>query len=533
MRKWFGVTAGLLAIGAAGYVLWPKDQDTKGPPYRTEAVGTGMVQRAVSATGGLEPLVTVDIGSAVSGPVAEVLVDFNAAVQAGDILARLDDQSFTARVNQIIADVSAQNAALDVAKAQVLQAEAELANARSEFERSSALSAQGFVSGQLVEQKQTVLARAEAAVTVAQAQAKAAAARVQQSRASLASAQVDLGRTVIRSPVQGVVVDRRVEPGQTVAASFNAPVLFQIAEDLSRLQAKISVDEADIGEVKEDLAVAFTVDAFPGRAFDGRVTQVRKRGVENQGVVSYTVIVEANNPNGDLLPGMTANAEIVIERRPDVLRVPNNALRFRPGDPAVSALAGAAETGQAGPPQAGGAQTGSAQAGGRPQSGGGGGGGRMLEQLAKELELDEAQRTAAAAAFERARAAAGPMPDPRSDPAAAEAMRPYFRKVREAAMREIEPLLRPEQKEKLNAMRAAREGQTIGRSGTVWVLREGATTPVPVQIQLGVADDAFTEVVGGALKPGDKIVTGGGPPAPSQTSGALRPPGGGIRIRGA
>lgn len=533
MRLWLGVLA-IVGIGGVAFLAWPKGNAKDTPAYRTEAIGSGTVLRAVSATGGLEPLVTVDIGSAVSGPVSEVLVDFNAAVSEGEVLARLDPQTFSARVNQIKADVAAQNASLEVARAQVLQAEAELQNARSEFDRANALLRQDFVSNQLVEQKQTALTRAEAALTVAQAQAKAAGARVQQSRANLESAQVDLERSVIRSPVKGVVVDRRVEPGQTVAASFNAPVLFQIAEDLSRLQAKISVDEADIGEIRDGLPVTFTVDAFPGRDFSGNVTQIRKRGVENQGVVSYTVIVEANNVGGELLPGMTANAEIIIENRIDVLRVPNAALRFRPGDPAVAALASAASAQAPGPnaSSASGGRPGASVSGGGPPTGGRGGG-RMIEALATELELDETQRTALAAAFERARAAAGPMPDPRSDPAAAEAIRPYFRKIRDAALRDLEPLLRDDQKQKAAALRTARDGQAIGRSGTVWVMRDGASSPVPVSVRLGVADDAFTEVVGGDLKPGDLVVTGGGPAAPSGQSTSLGPPGGGIRIRGA
>jgi HlyD family secretion protein len=533
MKMWQGGVLAL-ALGAAAFFFWPRGGDKDAAPYRTEVAGTGDVVRAVSATGGLEPVVTVDVGSTISGPVAEVLVDFNARVEAGQVLARIDPQTFQARVNQLTADVQAQRSNLEVSRASLLQAEAEARNARQELARSQQLHDQGYVSGQVLDQRQTAIDRTTAAETLAQAQIAAAEARVRQSEASLASARVELERTIIRSPVNGVVVDRRVEPGQTVAASFNAPVLFQIAEDLSRLQAKIAVDEADIGEVSEALPVRFTVDAFPGREFTGQVTQVRKRGVETQGVVSYTVMVEAANPDGRLLPGMTANATIVLERREGVLRVPNAALRFRPGDPKIAALAegltGGGQGRDGGGAGAAAGGLGAAQGGGGGQGGGGQGRGiaRMVDTLAEQLELNDTQREAARAAFERALASAGPRPDGSGGP---DAFRAYFQRVRLAALTELEPSLTPEQKGRLEALRTAREGAAMGRPGVLWVLREGA--PVPVRVRLGVADDAFTEVQGDALKVGDAVIIGGGPAAPAAASSALPGPGGGVRIRGA
>jgi HlyD family secretion protein len=256
----------------------------------------------VSATGTLEPLVSANVGSTVSGPVQSVFVDFNSQVRAGQELARLDPTPFQQRIVQ--------------AQAQLAQAQAQAAVANSDYQRYVLLQQRGFASEQLMAQQRAARDTARAAV--------------QQAAAQVATARNDLERSIIRSPIDGVVVDRQVNVGQPVASSLQAATLFIIAQDLSRLQANITVDEADIGDVDEGMPVRFTVDAFPDREFDGRVSQVRQQGVAEQGVVSYTVVVEADNPGRQLLPGMTANAEIIIEQRAEVLRVPNTALRFRP-----------------------------------------------------------------------------------------------------------------------------------------------------------------------------------------------------------
>ncbi|MGH6952392.1 MAG: efflux RND transporter periplasmic adaptor subunit, partial [Vitreimonas sp.] len=297
--------ATLLAV-VVGWNLLNGGEDED--PYRTAAVDRGAITRVVSATGTLQPLVSANVGSTVSGPVREVLVDFNTQVQAGQVLARLDPTPFQQRVVQ--------------AQAQLAQAQAQAAVADSDYQRYETLQQRGFASEQLMAQQRAARDTARAAVA--------------QARAAVATAQTDLDRSVIRSPIDGVVVDRQVNVGQSVAASLQAPTLFIIAQDLSRLQANITVDEADIGEVDEGQTVQFTVDAFPDRSFEGRVSQVRQQGVAESGVVSYTVVVEADNPGRQLLPGMTANAEIVLEQRDNVLRVPNTALRFRPADPAIA-----------------------------------------------------------------------------------------------------------------------------------------------------------------------------------------------------
>jgi HlyD family secretion protein len=278
-------------------------------PYRTAQVDRGSITRVVSATGTLQPLVSANVGSTVSGPVQSVEVDFNSQVRAGQVLARLDPAPFQQRVQQ--------------AQAALASAQAQAAVANADYQRYARLESAGFASEQLMLAQRAARDQARASVSQAAAQ--------------LATARTDLDRSIIRSPITGVVVDKQVSVGQSVAASFQAATLFVIAQDLSRLQANITVDEADIGEVDEGQNVSFSVDAFPDREFEGRVSQVRQQGTSESGVVSYTVVVEADNPGRQLLPGMTANADIIIEQQQNVLRVPNTALRFRPVDPAIAA----------------------------------------------------------------------------------------------------------------------------------------------------------------------------------------------------
>ncbi|MBX3483119.1 efflux RND transporter periplasmic adaptor subunit [Phenylobacterium sp.] len=330
---WITIAVVVLALGAVFACQMrpraPKD------PYRFGAVEQGDVTRSVSASGSLQALVTVDVGSQISGQVVRVLADFNDEVKAGQTLAVIDPQTFQSRVAQSAADIAA-------GEAGVRQAQATLANAEADFNRKKALVDQGIYAP-------TTLDQATAAMKVAQAQVAAARARVNQSRATLRSQQVDLGRTTISSPIAGVVVDRKVEPGQTVAASLQAPVLFTIAQDLSKVEVKISVDEADVGQVQEGQKVRFTVDAFPDDTFQGVVTQVRKQPTTEQNVVAYTVIAQADNPQRKLLPGMTANADIVIETRRNVMKVPSVALRWTP--PSAKEQRGGRRQGQgAGPP---------------------------------------------------------------------------------------------------------------------------------------------------------------------------------------
>ncbi|MCH7345406.1 efflux RND transporter periplasmic adaptor subunit [Pelomonas sp. CA6] len=295
--------AGVLA--AAGW--WVSRSAARAPkpsPYRSAAVDQGPITQVVMANGNLQPVISVTVGSQVSGTVAERLADFNDPVRKGQVLLRLDPTNFQARVSQ--------------AKAQLDSAEASLAFARATHERNESLLAQGFIGASQRDQSRRELAAARANVDLA--------------RAQLLSAETDLGNSVIRAPVDGVVIKRNVDVGQTVAASFQTPELFQIAKDLREMVIQTNVSEADAGLIQEGQQVRFIVDAFPSREFEGRVQQFRLNASNTQGVVSYTVIVNVANEDGMLKPGMTAQTRIVVAQREKALRLPTAALRFRPDE---------------------------------------------------------------------------------------------------------------------------------------------------------------------------------------------------------
>jgi len=478
------IVGGAAVVLIGGWMLFGPKDDAE--PYRTAAVDRGAITRVVSATGTLQPLVSANVGSTVSGPVQSVSVDFNTQVRAGQELARLDPTPFQQRITQ--------------AQAQLAQAQAQAAVANADYQRYSLLQQRGFASEQLMSQQRAARDTARAAVASASAQ--------------VASARTDLERSVIRSPIDGVVVDRQVNVGQPVASSLQAATLFVIAQDLSRLQANITVDEADIGEVQEGQAVRFTVDAFPDREFEGRVSQVRQQGVAESGVVSYTVVVEADNPGRQLLPGMTANAEIVLEQRENVLRVPNTALRFRPADEELVAQGQALMGGGRGERRA---RDGEAQAQergggeGRGQRGQGGQRGqRGVAQIAESLQLNEQQRAAAQTAFDNAMAA--------NQGGGGGDRRAAFRRIREQVIAAIEPTLTAEQRTLLEQMRAgAGPRREVRNQAVLWVLRNNR--PTPVLVETGIADNGYTLVYSG-LNEGDAVIIGGGPQAQNANQGA-------------
>jgi len=330
------ILIGLIVIGVVVLLVAACQLRPKPPPipYRTANVERGSITKAVSASGTLQALITVDVGSQISGQISQVKADYNDHVKRGQVMAVIDPQTFQSRVAQETADVAA-------AEAGARQAEAQAANAKADFARKKELVAKGVYSPSVLDLAQSTWLNADAAVA-------ASKARVGQVKALLNSNKVDLARTTIVAPIDGVVVDRKINPGQTVAASFTAPVLFTIAQDLSKLQVKISVDEADVGLVREGQTVKFSVDAFPDDSFTGVVTQVRKQPTTEQNVVAYTVIAVADNPQMKLLPGMTANADIVIDVHPNVLKVPAAALRWKPPPPPTRP--GRPGGGPAGPP---------------------------------------------------------------------------------------------------------------------------------------------------------------------------------------
>ena len=298
--------------------------------YVVEPVTRGEVARIVSASGKVRALNTIKVGSEISGQVTDVYVDFNSPVTAGQVLARIDPTRIDARVTQARAQVELARANLAQAEASIIRAQTDFAVQSREFKRQQELAEKGFVSKAGIDQAQNALATAQAALSTAKAQAQSGRAQIAQSTAELSSAQLDLNRTRIIAPTSGVVINKLVEPGTTVAASFQTPNLFEIAADTSRMQVEASVDEADIGQVRVGQMVRFTVDSYPDDTFVAKVGQIRKSATEAQNVVSYLVILDVDNKAGKLLTGMTANVEIVTGTRKNVLRVPASAIRFRP-----------------------------------------------------------------------------------------------------------------------------------------------------------------------------------------------------------
>ncbi len=294
----------VLAVAAAGYAWHQARGGDAGPRYRTVRVERGPLQAVVVASGTLNAVSTVQVGTRISGQVKEIYADFNTPVKAGAVLARIDPSGYELRLNQARADLDAANSAVALARSQL---EAQLAEA--ERRKSRLLAAQ---------------------IRVSKARVASALAAVEQRQALLQQAQADLERTTIRAPVDGTVILRNVDAGQTVAASAQAPALFVIAQDLHDMQVEAAVDQADIGRLKVGQHASFTVDAFPRRSFSGELKQIRKSPRNVQSAVRYTVLISAANPDLALLPGMTANVRVVVAQRDDALKVPNAALHFRP-----------------------------------------------------------------------------------------------------------------------------------------------------------------------------------------------------------
>jgi len=371
-KRWVALAlVGVVAVaGFVAYRYWSGYSTP--PPYRTARVERGALAASVSATGNLNAVVMVLVGSQVSGMIKELNADFNTVVGKGQIIARIDPALFEAAVNQARADVKAGQSSVLNQEAQVEQARTNADNARAGYAEAKAQTAKALVG--VVDARRTLgrqielferdlvaaaerdsaqsaydaaVAQHESAVAHEQALASAigtaeaqrrvqdatlqtARDQVEQKQAALAQAQINLDHTTIRSPVDGVVVNRAVDVGQTVAATLQAPTLFTIAQDLTRMQVETSVDEADIGRIRAETPVTFTVDAFPGEVFTGTVSQIRKAPQIAQNVVTYTVVVAVANPSARLVPGMTASVRFVTAQKPDVLKVPNTALRFRP-----------------------------------------------------------------------------------------------------------------------------------------------------------------------------------------------------------
>lgn len=329
LTKWVFFLLVFAALAGGGFWYWKNAAD-KGPEYKTAPVSITNLIQAVTATGQLNPLTNVQVGSQVSGIITNIYVDFNSPVTNRQIIAQLDQATYKAIAAQAIADVASAKAALELAKA--------------EAERSKTLNEAKIVAQSDYDTAQATLHQAEASVMMKQA--------------SLQQAQANLDYTTIYAPVDGIVISRNVDVGQTVAASLSTPTLFMIANDLTKMQIDALISEADIGGIETNQTVNFSVDAFPTRTFRGIVWQVRNAPITNQNVITYDAVIRVDNADLKLRPGMTANVSIITAEKQNALRIPNAALRFHPAELDAKMGVASAETG-----------------GGQVRSGGGGGGG--------------------------------------------------------------------------------------------------------------------------------------------------------------
>ena len=520
MRRILSVVVVAALVGGGVWAYLYTQSVGNAPKFRLARSERGPLTAAVSATGNLNAVITVQVGSQVSGQIKELLVDFNSVVKKNQIVARIDPEIFETKVNQAKADLDAAKAtvlnqqaqvererasvenaraALVEAKAFTAKAQVQRVDAKRDFDRKTELFDRQLIAKSDLDTSQansdasaaqldstrareqalgSAIQSAIAQLRVAEAMLDSARATVKQKQAALQQAQVDLDHTTIRAPVDGVVVSRQVDVGQTVAASLQAPILFTIAQDLTKMQVETSVDEADIGRIKLDDRATFTVDAFPGETFTGTVRQIRKAALIVQNVVTYTVVVEVANPSGKLLPGMTANVKLVVAEKPSVLKVPNAALRFRPPGVEVATPAAPAAAGQPSLEQ-------------------------IRDRLVRDLTLTDEQQKKLEPLLQDSRQQLGALqglPEPER--------RAKAQKVREASRVKIREMLTPEQKVRYDEMSATSGGDgRSGIAGRVWILGPDGK-PAQVTLTLGLSDGTATEVLRGELRDGQEVIVG-------------------------
>jgi HlyD family secretion protein len=505
--KHWSLVALTVALLAAALFWWLQRGEGPGLSYRSARIERGGIQATVSASGAVNPVTQVSVGTQVSGQIRDLFVDFNAEVKAGQLIAQIDPETFEYRVRSAQADLDTSRANVltaqanaAAARANLSRAQTDLAEAQRTHDRNTNLVAQGFIAQSEADRTRALVASATEGVRSAQAQLgvtdaqiKAAQATVAQRDAVLAQAGVDLARTRIKSPVDGIVIKRAVERGQTVAASLQSPELFVIAQNLSDMQVDASIDEADVGRIRPGFKATFTVDAFPGQTFEGEVRQVRKAAQNVANVVTYIAVVRFSNASGRLLPGMTANVRVLTDSRDGVLKVPNAALRVRL--PGVEPESGKPEPGEGGANPANGPN------------------GRNLladlrTRLIQQLHLNEDQIGKVDGIFAAARPQFMALRD------LPEKERP---KARERIMVEvrarIHDVLTPAQ-QPLYAQIVAEAVGRRGSQGRVFVLGPDQK-PRAVDVRLGISDGSMTELIlppgspaADLLKAGTEVIVG-------------------------
>ena len=492
------VAAAVLIAGAASWWWW--GARGAAPDYRFGKIERGSIVAAVSATGTVNPVTVVQVGSQVSGQLKEVLVDFNSVVKKGQIIARIDPDTFVLKVNQAMADLEAaratvltQRANVSALQAEVSRAKVSMADSEREYQRNKTLFEKNFVAAAALDKAEFAYRTAQEQVKVTQAQLAVGesqvnnvVALVKQRDSALAQSKVDLDRATIRAPVDGIVVKKSVEPGQTVAASLQAPELFVIAQDLRQMQVDTSIDESEVGRIREGQPATFTVDSFPGRTFRGTVGQVRKAALVVQNVVTYTAVIATSNPNLELFPGMTANVRIVVDTRENALKLPNAALRFRPAGAADSREPGAAAAEE------------ESKKGGGQQAGP-----AVRERLTKELQLDAGQQAKLEAILNETRDRIGAIATEDKGE-----RRKQSERLRAESRTRIAEILNPEQRKRYEEMTPGRAGGgRVVTSGRIWMLDDSGK-PKVVNVRIGLADGTYSELVSGELKEGAQVIVG-------------------------
>ena len=492
------ILAALLVLAAAGGWWWVQARNGDGGvKYRLAKIERGPLAAVVVASATLNAVTTVQVGSQISGQIKEIYADFNTPVKKNQVIARIDPATFELRVAQAGADLDAVKSAVAVARSTLAVQQAELARVKinladvqRDFERKKTLVEKNFISPAELDKARTLLdatreqlKAVEAQVQVNQSQVESALAAVKQRESLLKQAQVDLERTIIRAPVDGTVILRNVDAGQTVAASMQAPVLFTIAKDLRDMQVEAAIDEADIGRLRVGQQASFTVDAFARRGFSGEITQIRKSPLNVQNVISYTVVISAANSDLSLLPGMTANVRIVVEQRENALKAANAALRFRPAGAAEAAKPAA----DVAPVQAAGGQA--AQ--------------QFRERLLAELKPDESQKAKLDDIFNDTRQKMAQVRDIRNEAD----RRRQVERIRAESRARIAEILSTEQRPAYERLLAELGGRGASASGRLWVLGEDGQ-PKPVEVRLGLSDGTSTEIIASPLQEGAEVIVG-------------------------
>jgi HlyD family secretion protein len=483
----------VLAAAAGGYLWYQSRSQNDEVKYRLAKIERGPMASVVVASGTLNAVTTVQVGSQISGQVKEIFADFNTPVKKGQIIARIDPATYELRVNQTRADLDAAESAVNVARSGLAAQQAELGkvkvtllDAERDLERKKMLVDKKFISPAELDKARTVLdttrqqiKAVQAQIQVSEAQVQSALAAVKQRESLLRQAQVDLERTIIRAPVDGTVILRNVDAGQTVAASLQAPVLFTIARDLRDMQVEAAIDEADVGRLRLGLPASFGVDAFPRRSFAGEIKQIRKSPQTLQNVVSYTVVISAQNPELALLPGMTANVRIVVESRDAALKVPNAALRWRP--------AGAAQPQPADVP--------AQRAGGQAVQ-------QFRARLIEELKPSDAQKARLEDIFAESQQKMARVRDLRADAD----RRRQVERIRSETNARIAEILTAQQRPAWERLLAESGARGRAATGRIYLLDDGA--PKGVDVRLGLTDGSSTELVGGKLAEGTEVIIG-------------------------